>query len=110
MIKLLSKFKRAKVWKLKPAPVMRDLTVGVAEAVCAASDLEVDLLLNGELIPEDLVAPRLEKAQQFLRALLQNGDEYDVKEWPAGYYEPIMGALLANFMAGLFLSWRKAAQ
>lgn len=104
MRKLLS-FKRKKRWQLKPTPVMKDLTVGVAEAVCAALELEVDLLLNGELVPDDLEAPTLARAQLFLRALLENGDEYDVSTWPAQYYAPLMAGLVANFMAGLFISW-----
>ena len=108
MIKLLS-FRRAKKWKLRPHPIMRDLTVGVAEAVCASLDIEVDLLLNGELIPEDLEAPPLASAHKFLDALLENGNQYDIRSWPAGYYEPIMAGLMANFMAGLFLSWRGVA-
>lgn len=105
MIRFFS-FRRRNKWQLRPHPRFKDLTVGVAEAACTALDLDVDLLLSGELVPDDLEAPALSRAQAFLEAVLQNGKSYDVSQWPAHLYQPIMAGIVAGFMAGLFMSWR----
>ncbi|HMB77196.1 MAG TPA: hypothetical protein VKN76_12405 [Kiloniellaceae bacterium] len=90
---------KQKRWKLKPVPVMPDsFTLGEAEAICAVLNVDIDLILSGDIRSEDLTMPKRERAKEFLRLVCENGDKYDPAEWTAQQYRGVMVALVANFI------------
>ena len=92
-------------WKLRPSPVMPSTyTVGEVEKVCALLDLDVDLILSGDITAGEMKLPKIDRAQDFLMIVCQNGDKYNVREWTTGQYEGVMAALLANFMLRLVIN------
>ena len=102
-------FKRNKTsttFKLKPVPQMPDVyTLGTVEKVCACLDLDVDLILTGDLSLDDIELPPIDKGQAFLMLALTNGGKYDVRDWSPQVYKGVIQAVLANFFFRLAVNW-----
>jgi len=84
--------------KMKPAPRFKPVTVGQCEHVCAILDVEVDLLISGELELVEMSLPKLARAPLLLDAILENGNKYNVNAWTPVMYEGFMSAVIANFI------------
>jgi len=106
MLKLFKRRKTGTTFKMKPVPQMPDVyTLGRVEKVCACLELDVDLILTGELSLEDVTMPALDKGQVFLQLALENGHKYDVRDWSPAVYKGIIQAVLANFFFRLAVNW-----
>jgi hypothetical protein len=102
---LFSRQKDSTRWRLKPAPkIPASYTLGQVEAVCALLDLDVDLLIAGDITAEDWRLPKVARAPELLRILCENGDKYDVADWTPGQYEGVFIALLGHFLLRLAIS------
>ncbi len=85
-------------WVLKPVPLMPAVyTIGVVEKACAILEIDVDLVISGDIELAEIELPPLAKGVAFLQLVVENGDKYDVREWTPGQYEGVMQAILANF-------------
>ena len=100
------KEKEGTTFKLKPVPQMPDVyTIGVVEKVCACLDLDVDLVLTGDIQLEDIQLPPLDQGQLFLQTVLANGGKYNVRDWSPAVYKGVIQAILANFFFRLAVNY-----
>jgi len=92
------KSRKPKNWRLKPDPIIADITPGVVELASAALDRDLAGIVAGTADLKDMETPSIHEAELFLTVILENADEFDVSSWPAGYFKPIMAGILARFL------------
>lgn len=82
--------------RLKPDPIMRDITLNVAEEGLRLMGVSLDDLINGrEVHPEPPI--EISKGEKFLRAVLVNHAEYNIRAMPLDMAGSILSVIGANF-------------
>lgn len=79
---------------LSPDPVIKDITMGLAQQALALLDTDFGALLQGD--PIKPVAPRAPR--QFLELVLENASDYDLDAWPPDYLRAAAEIIAAHFV------------
>lgn len=85
-----------KLVELEPSPVLRVITMDVAERGLALLGVEFDAFLDGEGEWATLQMP-FSRAAEFFDIVLANSDQYDLKKMPLKLLRPMVETIAAAF-------------
>lgn len=85
---------------LHPAPVLKDVTLDVAERGLRMMGVELDDFMQRDDPPPDPHPPKMSQAQAFFDVVLENADAYDLAAMPLDRAQGAVAVVAANFYVG----------
>jgi len=85
--------------RLRPDPVLRELTYDRFERACLMLGPEADpeAMFRGEVSLDQIKTPRLSEAPAFLELLLENYSRYDTRKMAPDRVEALLALVVSTF-------------